>query len=107
MFDMRPGTLYLSERSCSDVNPSTANHVELDPVSCSVCGKRYRLFTPKDWKEHEDVTALGWDGEIKDLRERALQAVGKECPDHVPEGHRKRGTHPSPIRLLESDKYSI
>jgi hypothetical protein len=105
MTSMRPGILYLTERS-ADINPNP-NQVELDPVSCLHCGKTFKLFTPKDWKEEEGVTDLGLDIQIKDLRERAQRAIDLDCAETGPEDQPRRPGHPSPIILLESGSWAV
>ena len=95
---MRPGVLYLGECGPAARN----NYVELDRVFCTHCRKSYRFFTPKDWKEEEGVTDLGWDVQTKSLRERAQRAIDLDCPTIKTEGQPKRAAHPSRIRLLES-----
>ena len=102
---MRPGILYLTERSMK-INPDP-QQIELEPVACFYCHKSFRLFTPKDWKEEEGVTDLGWDVQIKELRERAQRAINLDCPDVGQEGQPRRPPHPSPVRLYESGMVGV
>src|SRR5437762_1796272 len=101
---MRPGILYLAELGLVSVDRS---QIELEAVSCLHCGKNFRLFTPKAWKEEDGVTDLGWDIQTRDLRERAQRAIDLDCPNAAPEGQPKRSAHPTRITLLESGAYGV
>ena len=103
---MRPGVLYLSRMSAEFIRQKTSGTVEVGPVECSRCGAKYRLFTPGRWQE-KDATSLDWGVEVNDLRERAQFAVGKDCPQSVPEGQPRRGEHWSIVYLYESGKYGV
>lgn len=68
---------------------------EVETADCWQCGAQYRLFAGPDLPK-DDAEAKS---DIKDLKERLLHVMSKDCPKNVEKGQPKGPPHVSSYRL--------